>query len=142
MPEIDERARSSATPEQAFALLADARSWPDWGLFDSASVEPGPSPGVGEVRVLVTGRVRSRERVAAFEPPRLFAYELEKGLPLRDYRAEVTIAPLDGGGSEIRWHSTFRGTLLARLLAPRLRKFIGETVEGLARGAERGTGGR
>jgi uncharacterized protein YndB with AHSA1/START domain len=135
MQEIDERAHSAAPPERVFDLLADARSWPGWGRFDS--VEVTGEPGVGEERVLKTGRVRSHERVVAFERPRLFAYELLGGLPVRDYRAEVTLSPAADGGSEIRWHSTFEGKFpgSGRLVRRTLRKFIADTVEALARAA-------
>jgi uncharacterized protein YndB with AHSA1/START domain len=137
--EIDERAHSAAPPERVFALLADARTWPRWGPFDSAEIEPGtPSPGLGEERRLTTGRVRNHERVVAFEPPRLFAYELLAGLPIRDYRAEVTLTPAGGGGTDIRWHSKFSGKLpgFGWVVARTLRRFIEQTAQGLARGAE------
>ena len=139
MQEIDERAHSAAPPERVFALLADAHTWPRWGPFDSVELEPGsPSPGLGEERRFTTGRVRNHERVVAFEPPRLFAYELLAGLPIRDYRAEVTLTPAGDGGTDIRWHSTFTGKLpgLGWMVARTLRKFIAQTAEALARGAE------
>jgi hypothetical protein len=134
--EIDERAHSAAPPKRVFALLADVHSWPRWGSFDAAEVESGS--GLGEVRRLTTGRVRNRERVVAFEPSRLFAYELLKGLPIRDYRAEVTLTPAADGGTDIRWHSTFKGKLpgLGPAIAFTLRTFIARTAEELARGAE------
>ena len=137
MQEIDERAHSSAPPERVFELLSDARSWPEWGPFDSVVVEG--SPGLGEERRFTTGRVRNHERVVAYEPPRLFAYELLAGLPIRDYRAEVTLSPASDGGTDIRWHSTFSGKLpgLGWFVGRRLRAFIAETAEALARGAER-----
>ena len=118
-----------------WALLADAPSWRRWAGFDEAEVEQGQ--GLDEVRRVRRGRWESRERVVAFEPPRRFEYELT-GLPMRDYRAEVTLTRADGG-TDIRWHSTFRpkypGTGL--LMRRQLRKFLATTSEGLAREAER-----
>jgi uncharacterized protein YndB with AHSA1/START domain len=136
MLEIDVRARSAAPPEQVWALLADAGSWTSWAGFDEAAVVEGD--GLGEVRRIRSGRVESRERVIGFEPPGRFAYELLSGLPIRDYRAEVTLTPGTDGGTEIRWHSTFRPKVpgIGWLMLPRLRQFIARTAEGLARAAE------
>jgi len=52
-------------------LLADARTWPRWAPFDEAEVESGE--GVGEIRRFRAGRVTTRERVTAIEPPRRYA---------------------------------------------------------------------
>jgi Polyketide cyclase / dehydrase and lipid transport len=117
-----------------WALLADASSWTQWADFDEVEVEEGQ--GLGEVRRMRSGRYRSRERIVAFEPPRLFAYETS-GLPMRDYRADVTLTP-DDGGTRIRWHSRYRpkypGT--GRLMQRRLNTFLGDTAERLAKAAE------
>jgi len=136
MLEIDARARSAAPPELVWELLADAESWPRWSGIDEAAVEEGS--GLGELRLFRTGRYVSRERVVAFEPERRFAYELVSGLPVRDYRAEVTLAPTPEGGTAIRWRSTFERTIpgTGRLLRRRLGRFVAETAEGLAAAAE------
>ena len=136
MLEIDVKAVSAAPAERLFALLADVRSWPRWTSFDEAEVEEGE--GLGEVRRFRAGRVRSRERVTGFEPPRHFAYQLLSGLPVDDYQAEVTLTPTSAGGTEVRWHSSFRAKLpgLGWLIRRRLERFIVETAEGLARAAE------
>ena len=137
MLEIDVHAASAASPDRLYALLADARSWTDWAPFDGADVESGH--GVGEVRRLRKGRVKSKERVVALEPPRRFVYEFLSGLPIRDYRAEVTLDPRPDGGTTVRWHSTFRAKVPGTGWAMRwsLKRFIAETAEGLARRAEK-----
>ena len=141
MQEVDERAHSGAPPERVFALLADARSWAVWGPFDSAEVKG--SPGVGEERFFETGRIRNHERVVAFEPPRLFGYVSLAGLPIKDYRADVTLEPAADGGTDIRWRSTFTGKYpgVGWLVARRLRQFVAETAEALAREAEKPASG-
>jgi uncharacterized protein YndB with AHSA1/START domain len=138
MLEIDVRATSAAPPERLYTLLADATTWPEWAPFDEAEVESGQ--GVGEIRRFRKGRVRSKERVATLEPPRRFAYEFLSGLPIRDYRAEVTLDPTPDGGTSVRWHSTFRAKVPGTGWALRrgLGRFIADTVEGLARAAEGG----
>lgn len=136
MHEIDERGHSGAPPARVFDLLADGRSWPVWGEFDSVEVSGGP--GVGEERVFKTGRVRNHERVVEFDPPRTFGYVSLSGLPIRDYRATVTLTATEGGGTDIRWHSQFRGKYgVGWLVERRLGAFIRQTVEALARAAER-----
>jgi hypothetical protein len=140
MLEIDVEASSSAPPEALWALLAEAGSWPRWADFDGAEVEGGE--GQGEIRLLLRGRVRNRERVTVFEPPHRFGYESLSGLPIRDYQALVTLTPTDTG-THIRWRSTYRpkvpgtGWLIQRSLRP----FVADTAERLARAAERETPG-
>jgi len=118
-----------------WALLADARSWPQWTPFDEATVEEGQ--GLGELRRFRTGRRTTRERVSGFEPPQRLTYELVSGIPIRDYRAEVTLTP-DGAGTAIRWHSHFRAKIpgTGGIARRQLQRFIEQTAEGLAREAE------
>jgi uncharacterized protein YndB with AHSA1/START domain len=139
--EIDVEARSAAPPEAVWALLADVRTWPEWAPFDSAQVESGQ--GVGEVRWMRSGRVNSRERVVALEPPHRFVYEFLSGLPIRHYRAEVTLDAAPEGGTTIRWHSTFRAKVPGAgwLMRASLTRFIRKTSDGLAREAEGRTTG-
>jgi len=138
---IERTATSTADPPAVYALLADGSTWPDWSpLGTFALIEPGDgSPeGVGAVRLFVTGRHKSRERVVERRPGEAFAYVLEEGLPLRDYRADVTLTPADAG-TLIRWRSTFRAKVPGTgwLYRRELGKFIGRTVDGLARAAAR-----
>lgn len=141
---IDAEARSAASPEEVFALLAEGRRWLDWGAwtdYDLESPGEGPPEGVGAVRVLTSrafGRtVVSRERVLEFDPGHRYAYALLSGLPLRAYRGRVDLTP-DGDGTIIRWHSEFDGAaggsgwFYRRVLA----RFIADAARRLARYAE------
>jgi uncharacterized protein YndB with AHSA1/START domain len=138
--EIDVTARSKASPDQVWALLADVRSWPRWAPFDEATVEEGE--GAGELRRFRSGRRTTRERVTAFDAPRHLGYELVSGIPIRDYRADVTLTP-SGEGTEIRWRSSFRARFPGTGGVARrgLQRFIQQTAEGLAREAEVSSGG-
>jgi hypothetical protein len=91
---------------------------------------------MGAIRLFKTGRVRSRERVVERDPGRQFAYVLESGMPLRDYKAVITLTPTTAG-TDIRWHSTFQPKVPGTgwLYQRELGKFIGQCVNGLATAA-------
>jgi hypothetical protein len=138
---IDETATTAADPAAVYALLADGSTWPDWsplGSFELLSPGDGTPEGLGAVRLFTTGRHRSRERVVTCQPGRAFAYELLAGLPLRDYKAVITLMPL-GDGTAINWRSTFRPKVPGTgwLYRRELGKFIRRTVEGLAAASDR-----
>lgn len=138
---IDVRARSAAPPGAVWALLADTPSWPRWSPVEQAERTrdgEGDPEGVGSQRVFRTGRVRNEEEIVRFEPGRALSYRVIGGnLPLRDYRADVTLTP-SGDGTDIVWRSVFRSKYpgLGGFVRRRLRGFIQETADGLARAAE------
>jgi Polyketide cyclase / dehydrase and lipid transport len=140
MQTIYATARSGASPQAVWGLLADVDTWPRWAAFDSAELERPGKPdiqGVDAIRRFRRGRYTTRERVTAFEPARRLGYELLSGIPVRDYRAEVTLEP-DLDGTLITWRSSFRGRfpIPAGVVQRGLQAFIADTVEGLARAAE------
>ena len=65
---------------------------------------------------------------------RSFAYVLEAGLALRDYKAVVTLAPNGDGGTTINWRSTFTAKVpgTGGLYRRQLGAFIEQCVQGLA----------
>jgi Polyketide cyclase / dehydrase and lipid transport len=138
---IDHTAATGADPVSVYALLADGSTWPGWspiGAFTLLEPGAGIPEGLGAVRLFTTGRHRSRERVVECRPGEVFSYVLESGLPLRDYRAVITLTPA-AGGTSINWRSTFRPKVpgSGRLYRRELGKFIMETVDGLAVAADR-----
>ncbi len=138
---IEQTATTAAAPAAVYALLADGSTWPEWSPIDSFElIEPGAGTpeGLGAVRLFTTGRYKSRERVVERTPGEAFSYVLEKGLPLRDYRAVVTLSPT-GAGTSIRWRSTFRAKVPGTgwIYRRQLGAFIGRTVEGLAEAASK-----
>lgn len=134
---IEHHRRIAAPPAQVWALLADARGWPDWTPIDAAELERTGSPtddGVGALRRFTTGRVTSREEVRIFEPERHLSYILLSGLPLRGYRADVTLRPTDDGGTDVRWVSSFVAKVPGTgfIYRRELDRFLGRILDGLA----------
>jgi hypothetical protein len=133
---IDRTATTTADPPSVYALLADGSTWPQWSPLGSFElIEPGDGvpEGLGAVRLFTTGRIKSRERVVERTPGKVFSYVLEAGLPLRDYKAVVTLTPTEAG-TAIRWRSTFQAKVPGTgwIYRRQLGNFIGRTVDGLA----------
>ncbi|HWD56077.1 MAG TPA: SRPBCC family protein [Acidimicrobiales bacterium] len=138
---IDKTATTSGDPAAVYELLADGTTWPHWspiGSFELLEPGDGSPEGLGAIRLFTTGRHKSRERVVERRPGESFAYVLEAGLALRDYKAVVTLSPRPGGGTTINWRSTFtaKGPGLGWLYRRQLGSFIGECVRGLAAATE------
>jgi hypothetical protein len=138
---IDETATTRSDPASVYALLADGSTWPVWSpidAFELLALGEGTPEGLGAVRLFTTGRHESRERVVECRPGEAFAYALEKGLPLRDYRAVVTLTPA-GDGTSINWRSTFRPKVPGTgwLYRRELGKFIKRTLDGLVAATDR-----
>ena len=82
-------------------LVAEAARWKEWSFLDRSELvaEGSPVPdGVGAVRSFTRSGVGSREEVLAWEPPTHLAYTILRGFPVRDYRADVVLAPTGGDG--------------------------------------------
>src|SRR3982751_1753163 len=106
---VELHAHSSAPVDVVWRVLVDSRGWPRWTFVPRASLEregdPAPD-GVGAIRRLGAPGFWSREQVVSWEPPSRYAYTLLKGLPIRDYLAEVTLRS-DDGGTAIVWAGRF-----------------------------------
>jgi hypothetical protein len=142
---VEGEASTRATAATVWALVSDARRYPEWGPWGAAGFRtagPDGGPGVGSVHWVRSsarsfGRhVTSVERIVVFEPDRHLAYEVVGGMPVRNYRADVTLTP-EAGGTHIRWAATFDSTVLGRLVWRQLRLFYPEIVATLAAAAER-----
>lgn len=136
---IEHTATTTADPAAVYGLLIDGASWPTWSPIDSVELEGDGTDGhVGTVRVLRSGKVTGRDTIAELVPGRRFAYTHESSLPVKNYRGEIDLTPIDGGTS-IRWVSTFEPKVpgTGGLVKRGLRKFIAEMTDGLAAGADR-----
>jgi hypothetical protein len=108
MIEIEHTAHSTAPRSQVWAKLADVDNWDHWGPWTQTTTD-------GDVRKLVSDRKRLNgkayvmtERVTAMQPEERFEYDLLSGLPMKNYHSVVTLSDAPGGGTDIRWASTFK----------------------------------
>ena len=113
----------AAAPEQVFAAIADARTYPDWWRPVYLDVEADGSPAVGQVsRQRFKGRLpyelRTRSRIVELDPPSVVAAEVDGDL---SGHGKWTLTPT-GSGTHVRfdWRVHADRPLL-RLLTPVLR---------------------
>ena len=135
--EIDIRKTTPASPAAVWKLLDDSSSWPSWAPIDAFSLErAGDAGGTSEIRIFKTGRVKVREEIVERRPERRLSYALLSGLAVRDYRADIDLTPVRGG-TEIRWHTTFRGKVPGSgpLYRRALHKATQQFIDGLAKHA-------
>ena len=121
-----------APPEQVFGVLADHRGLADWTSAREVVLrqEGDPPPnGLGAIRVVRTSGLAVEEEITGFDPPKRLSYRISGGLPIRDHRAEIQVAP-HADGSEVRWIVSFRpripgtGALLAFLIRRGLQDML------------------
>ena len=141
---VEATAWSSAPPSAVYGLLVDGSTWPTWSGHDKAEIVErgeGDGDGVGAVRVLHRGRTRSREQIVELVPDRRLGYVLLSGLPLRDYRANVDLAP-ERDGTTIRWTSDFAAKVpgTGPIFRVALTRFMAAAAGGLASRAAEITG--
>ena len=140
--QAEANARSTASPATVYAVAKDSSRYPEWsriGAFEHVRDGAGEACGVGSRRIFRTWPLNLLEEVVELVPERRVAYVVPSGLPFRDYRADIEIEPLQGGGTAIRWHNRFyakyRGTgFLCRAF---MQKVFDDMVPALAREAER-----
>lgn len=128
---------TNAPPAVVWALIADATGYALWGPWDASGYEnPGDdSPhGVGAVRWLHYGRTTTIERVVDVEEGRRLDYSVERGIPVRNYRASVTLTPA-GEGTRIHWAATWDATLAGRIARWKLRTIYPDVVARLVAAA-------
>ena len=134
MPSYDVSAHSTASPSAVYAVIVDVPRWADWQLVTSISPESppaGPDDLVGTVWVLRDRFTTTRVRITELVPEHRLSYAALSEPVSRDYRATIDLAPGESGGTDIRWHATFRprlpgtGRLLEWFLRPYMAKVVG-----------------
>ena len=141
---VEAEQTAQAAPAIVWALVSNAMTYPQWGPWSEVGYrrQGDASPrGPGAVYWLRSShryglrRPVSVEKILDAEEGRRLAYTVIDGIPVRNYRAEVTLAPV-AGGTRIRWAASWDRTLAGRLVHRALRKAYPQIVADLARAAE------
>ena len=132
---------AQAAPEAVWELVANADRYSEWGPWSASGYENlgAQAPdGAGVIRWMRYGRTTTVEKVLESERARRLVYTVVKGIPVRNYRAEVTLSPV-GEGTHIRWTASWDRTLPGRVVHRTLRGLYPDIVGRLIAAAERKT---
>jgi len=119
-------------------LVSDATRYPVWGPWSEAGYHrPGDAApgGTGAIRWFRYGRTVTVEEVLAAEPGSLLSYTVVRGIPVRNYLAEVTLSPA-GDGTHIRWSARWDPTPGGRIVHRTLVRLYPEVMRRLIAAAE------
>jgi uncharacterized protein YndB with AHSA1/START domain len=134
-----------ATPEAIWALVSDANRYPEWGPWSAGGYQrPGDtSPrGPGAVQWLRSSHraylryATTIEKILEADEGRRLVYTVIGGIPVRNYRAEVTLTSA-ADGTHVRWAATWDATLSGRIVLRSLRKVYPQIVADLVAAAEK-----
>ena len=136
---VEAEGTTRADPGIVWSLVADANTYSRWGPWNDGGYRPpavGPSRR-GSVQWFRYGRrTTSVEEILEVEEPRRVVYTVVSGLPVKNYRAEVTLTPTPSGGTSIRWAATWDKTFLGRVVGRRLQQIYPEVVSALVAAAD------
>jgi uncharacterized protein YndB with AHSA1/START domain len=144
---VEAEQATRAAPAAIWALVSDAARYPEWGPWSAAGYQrPGDtSPrGAGAVQWLRSSRRAylrypvSIEQILEAEEGRRLAYTVIGGIPVRNYRAEVTLTPA-ADGTRLCWAATWDATLAGRIVRRALRRLYPQIVADLVTAAENQT---
>ncbi len=141
MSQLSVRAEGTtrAGPEVVWSLVANANTYPQWGPWNDGGYRPastGPSQE-GSVQWFRYGRrTTSVEQILEVDEPRRVVYKVASGLPVKNYRAEVTLTPTSSGGTSIRWAASWDNTLMGRLVQRKLAQVYPDIVAALVAAAD------
>jgi uncharacterized protein YndB with AHSA1/START domain len=143
--QVEAEQTAKATPETVWAIISDPTQYPQFGHWSAAGYrnkDGDPPPGtVGNVYWLKSSRrtylryATSVEKILELNEGRSLAYTVVGGIPVKNYRAEITLTPVEGG-THIRWAATWDSTLGGRIVHRTLVVLYPELVAAVARLAE------
>jgi len=123
-----------------WALVADANTYAHWGPWNDGGYDPpakGPSRP-GSVQWFRFGRrTTSVEKILEVDAPKRIIYTVERGIPVKNYRAEVMLTPNVPSGTSIRWTATWDNTLMGRLVHRKLRAVYRQVMDALVAVSDR-----
>ena len=131
---------AQAAPEAVWELVANANRYQQWGPWTASGYQDlagQAADAAGVIRWMRYGRTTTVEKVLEAEPARRLVYTVVKGIPVRNYRAEVTLRP-EGEGTRIRWSASWDRTLPGRIVHRKLRTMYPDIVGRLIAAAEHG----
>ena len=137
--QVQSEGTTSADPTSVWALIADANRYAQWGPWNDGGYRPpGPGPSVdGRIQWFRYGRrTVSVEQILSIDPPNRLTYSVVDGLPVRNYRAEITLTATPAGGTAIRWAAAWDDTLMGRLVHRKLRQVYVEIMDALVSACE------
>jgi uncharacterized protein YndB with AHSA1/START domain len=123
-----------ADVDTVWSLVADANTYARWGPWNDGGYEPpgaGPSRP-GSIQWFRFGRhTTSVEKILEIEAPSRIVYTVVRGIPVKNYRAEVTLTPNVPSGASIRWTATWDKTLMGRLVHRKLQAVYRQVIDAL-----------
>ncbi len=136
---VEAEGTTRAGPEVVWSLVANANTYPQWGPWNDGGYRP-PSTGPsheGSVQWLRYGRrTTSVEQILEVDELRRVAYTVVSGIPVKNYRAEVTFTPTSSGGTSIRWAASWDKTLMGSLVRRKLAQLYPDIVAALVAAAD------
>ncbi|WIM87306.1 SRPBCC family protein [Candidatus Mycobacterium wuenschmannii] len=141
MIEFTLRQTTTAPIEKVFDSLTNHRAIADVSMARRSTLDregvPAPN-GVGAVRRIEAVGPAIVEEIIEYERPTRYAYKMLSGAPVRDHVGTVSLREA-GTGTEVEWHlrSTPKIPGVSWLLAPVLKKVIGDLLGGAVKAAER-----
>jgi uncharacterized protein YndB with AHSA1/START domain len=143
--QVEAEQSAKATPETVWAIISDPTQYPQFGPWSAAGYRnkdgDAPPGTVGNVYWLKSSRrtylryATSVEKILELNEGRSLAYTVVGGIPVKNYRAEITLTPVEGG-THIRWAATWDSTMAGRIVHRTLLVLYSELVTSLARLAE------
>ena len=135
---VEAEGMARAAPETVWELVANAETYSQWGPWSAGGYEnlgDQAPDAAGVIRWFRYGRTTTVEKVLESERARRLVYTVVKGIPVRNYRAEVVLRPV-GEGTHIRWSASWDRTIPGRFVRRRLRAIYPDVVGRLIAAAE------
>ena len=137
---VEAEGTTLAEVDTVWGLVADANTYARWGPWNDGGYDPpakGPSRP-GSVQWFRFGRrTTSVEKILEVDAPSRIIYTVMRGIPVKNYRAEVTLTPNIPSGTSIRWAATWETTLMGRLVHRKLQTVYRNVMDALVAEADR-----